>query len=83
LLVRVQGIGGFEEEVEDGCERLTDKAAAAPSKRRRGQKRDKATTNNDADRQYTTIKQNTMEVGGRRRRWRRDAEKYAASAENG
>jgi len=32
----VGGRGGFEEEVEDGCERLTDKAAAAPSKRRRG-----------------------------------------------
>jgi hypothetical protein len=41
--------GGFEEEVEDGCWRLTDEAAAAPSKRRRSRKRDKATTNNDGD----------------------------------
>jgi len=29
--VRVGGRGGFEEEVEDGCGRLTDEAAAAPS----------------------------------------------------
>ena len=50
------GRGGFEEEVEDGCGRLTDEVAAAPSKRRRSRKRDKATTNNDDDRQYTTIK---------------------------
>ena len=42
------GRGGFEEEVEDGCGRLTDEAAA-PSKRRRSQKRDKAATNNDND----------------------------------
>jgi len=34
-LVRVGGRGGFKKEVEDGCGRLTDKAAAAPSKRRR------------------------------------------------
>jgi hypothetical protein len=26
---------------------------------------------NDDDRQHTTIKQDTVEVGGRRRRWRR------------
>jgi hypothetical protein len=45
----VGGRGGFEEEVEDGCGRLTDEAAAAPSKRRRSQKRDKAATNNDDD----------------------------------
>jgi hypothetical protein len=70
-LVRVGGRGGFEEEgVEDGCGRLADEAAAAPSKRRRSQKRDKATTNNDDNCQYTTIKQNLVEVGGRRRRWR-------------
>jgi hypothetical protein len=66
-----RGRGGFEEEVEDGCGRFMDKAAAAPSKRRRSRKRDKATTNNDGDRQYTTIKQNTVEVGGRWRQWRR------------
>jgi hypothetical protein len=35
MLVRVGGRGGFEEEVEDGCGRLRDEAAAAPSKRRR------------------------------------------------
>ena len=52
--------------MEDGCGRMTDEAAAAPSKRRRSQKRDKATNNND-NRQYTTIKQNTVEVGGRHR----------------
>jgi hypothetical protein len=39
----VGGRGGFEEEVKDGCGRMTDEAAAAPSKRRRSQKRDKAT----------------------------------------
>ena len=34
-IVRVGGRGGFvEAEVEDGCGRLMDKAAAAPSKRR-------------------------------------------------
>jgi hypothetical protein len=43
----VGGRGGFEEEVEDGCGRLTDEAAAAPSKRRRSRKRDKAATNNN------------------------------------
>jgi hypothetical protein len=69
-LVRVGGRGGFEEEVEDGCGRLTDEAAAAPSKRRRIQKRDKAMTNNNDDCHYTTIKQNMVEVGGRQRRWR-------------
>jgi hypothetical protein len=42
-LVWVGGRGGFEEEVEDGCGRMTDEAAAAPSKRRRSRKRDKAT----------------------------------------
>jgi len=31
----VEGRGGFKEEVEDGCGRLMDKTAAAPSKRRR------------------------------------------------
>jgi hypothetical protein len=67
----VGGRGGFEEEVEDGCGRLTDEAAAAPSKRRKSRKGDKATTNTDNDRQYTTIKQNAVEVGWRRRRWRR------------
>jgi hypothetical protein len=46
----VGGSGCFEEEVEDGCGRLTDEAVAAPSKRRRSRKRDKATTNNDDDR---------------------------------
>ena len=70
MLVRVGGRGGFEEEVEDGCGMLTDKAAVAPSKMRRSRKRDKATTNNNNDHQYTTIKQNMVEVGGRRRRWR-------------
>ena len=65
------GSGRFGEEVEDGCGRLTDEAAAAPSNRRRSQKRDKATTNNDDDRQYTTIKQNMVELGGRRRQWPR------------
>ena len=30
-LVRVGGRGGFKEEVEDRCGRLTDKAAVAPS----------------------------------------------------
>ena len=83
-LGRVGQRGGFEEEVEDNCGRLTDKAVAAPSKRKRIQKRDKSTTNNDNDRQYTTIKQNmvevggrltikqnTAEVGGRRSRWQR------------
>jgi hypothetical protein len=45
----VGGRGRFEEEVDDGCGRLTDEAAAAPSKRRRSRKRDKATTNNDGD----------------------------------
>jgi hypothetical protein len=50
----VGGRGGFEEEVEGGYGRLTDKAVVAPSKRRSSQKRDKATTNNDDDRQYTT-----------------------------
>jgi hypothetical protein len=66
----VEGRGSFEEEVEDGCGRLADEAVAAPSKRRRSQKRDKATTNNDNECQYTTIKQNMVEVGGRQRRWR-------------
>ena len=66
------GRGGFEEEVEGGFGRLTDKAVVAPSKRRRSQKRDKATTNNDNDRQYTTIKQNTVEVGGTWIRWPRN-----------
>ena len=61
--------GDFEEEVENGCGRLTDKTAAAPSKRKRSQKGDKATTNNNDNHQYITIKQNTVEVGGRRRRW--------------
>jgi hypothetical protein len=67
----VGGRGGFEEEVEDGCGRLMDEVVVAPSKRGKSRKRDKATTNNDNDRQYTTIKQNAVEVGGRRRRWRR------------
>jgi len=58
----VGGRGGFEEEVEDGCGRLMDETAAAPSKMRRSQKRDKATANKDDDSQYTTIKQNTVEV---------------------
>ena len=71
-LVRVGGRGCFEEEVEDGCGRLTDEAAAALSKRRRSRKRDKATTNNEDNHQYTTIKQKTVEVGGRRRRWPRN-----------
>jgi hypothetical protein len=31
----VGGRGGFEEEVEDGCGRMMDEAAAAPSKKRR------------------------------------------------
>jgi hypothetical protein len=53
MLVRVGGRGGFEEEVEEGCGRLRDEAAVAPSKRRRSRKRDKATTNNDDDRQST------------------------------
>jgi len=66
----VGGRGGFEEEVEDGCGRLTDKAAVAPSKRRRSQKRDKTMTSTNNDCQYTTIKQNTVEVGGRQRQWR-------------
>ena len=65
------GRGGFEEaELEDGCGRLTDEAAAAPSKRRRSPKRGKATTNNNINRQYTTVKQNTVEVGERLRLWR-------------
>ena len=51
--------------MEDGCGRLTDKVAAAPSKKRRSQKRDKVTANNDNDRHHTTIKQNIVEVGGR------------------
>jgi hypothetical protein len=38
----VGGRGGFEEEVEDGCGRMTNEVAAAPSKRRRSRKRDKA-----------------------------------------
>jgi hypothetical protein len=46
----VGGRGVFEEEVEDGCGRLTDEAAAAPSKKNRSRKRDKAMTNNDDDR---------------------------------
>jgi hypothetical protein len=61
--------GGFEEEVEDGCGRLTDEAAVAPLKRRRSQNRDKATTNNDSDHLHTAINQNTVEVGGRQRLW--------------
>jgi len=60
MLVRVGGRGGFEEELEDGCGRLMDEVAAAPSKRRRSRKRDKATTKNDNNRQYTTINQNTV-----------------------
>jgi hypothetical protein len=36
----VGGRGGFEEEVEDGCGRLTDEVAAVPSKRRRRHKID-------------------------------------------
>ena len=61
----MRGRGSFEEaEVEDGCWRLTDEAAAL-SKRRRSQKRDKATTHNDVNCQYTTIKQNMLEVGGK------------------
>ena len=43
------GRGGFEDEVEDGCGRLSVDASAAPLKRRRSQKRDKAVTNNDDD----------------------------------
>jgi hypothetical protein len=35
------------------------------------EKGDNMTPNNDDDRQHTTIKQNTAEVGGTRRRWRR------------
>jgi hypothetical protein len=35
------------------------------------EKGDNTRMNNDNDRQHTTIKQNTVEVGGRRRRWRR------------
>jgi hypothetical protein len=35
------------------------------------EKEDNMTTNNDDDQQHTTIKQNTVEVGGRRTRWRR------------
>ena len=69
MLLRVGGRGGFEEEVEDGCGRLTDKAVAAPLKRRRSLKRDKSMTNNGDGSQYATIKQNTVEVGERRRRW--------------
>ena len=34
-LVRVGGRGGFKEEVEDSCGRLTDKAAVAPSMSKR------------------------------------------------
>jgi len=85
----VGGRGGFEEVVEDGCGRLTDEATGAPPKRRRSQKIDKAKINNDNnDRQHTKIKQNTVEVGGRWRWWRRrgggdGAEKYAALTENG
>ena len=69
MLVRVGGRGGFEEEVENGCRRLMDEAATAllKTKRRRSQKRDNAMTNNDDDHQYTSIKQNMLEVGGR---WR-------------
>jgi hypothetical protein len=33
------------------------------------EKGDNTRMNNDDDRQHTTIKQNTVEVGGRRRRW--------------
>ena len=33
------------------------------------EKGDNTTMINDDDRQHTTIKQNTVEVGGRRRRW--------------
>ena len=58
------GRGGFEGEVEDGCGRLMDKAVVASLKRRRSQKRDKATTNNDDNRQYTNIR---TEYGGCRR----------------
>jgi len=47
----VGGRGGFEEDVENGCGRLTDEAVVAPLKRRRSRKRDKATTNNDDDHQ--------------------------------
>jgi hypothetical protein len=35
------------------------------------EKGDDMMTNKDEDRQHTTIKQNTVEVGGRLRRWRR------------
>ena len=35
------------------------------------EKGDNTTMNNDDDRQHTTIKQNTVEAGGRRRLWRR------------
>jgi hypothetical protein len=33
------------------------------------EKGDNTMTNNNNDRQHTTIKQNTVEVGGRWRRW--------------
>jgi hypothetical protein len=49
----VGGRGGFKEEVEDGCGRLTDETAVALSKRRRSQKRDKATTEYGGGRRET------------------------------
>ena len=70
MLVRVGGRGGFEEaEVEDGCGKLKDEVTAAPLKRRRSQKRDKPTTNNNVNHKYTAIKQNTVQVGGSWRLW--------------
>ena len=59
------GRGGFKEEVEDGCGRweVDGQGGGGSVKRRRSQKRGKAVTKNNKDRQYTTIKQNKVEVG--------------------
>jgi len=45
--------------------------SVAPAEDLEEEKGDNTRMNNDNDQQHTTIKQNTVEVGGRRRRWRR------------
>jgi hypothetical protein len=64
MLVKVEGRGGFEEEVEDGSGSLTDEAAAAPSKK---EEESKERQGNNEQRRWPSVHNNQTEyVGGRR-----------------
>ena len=47
-----------------------EECGASADKDLEEEKGDNTRTNNNNDLQHTTIKQNTVEVGGKRRRWR-------------